>query len=670
MKFWPILFILQQFIITTVALGLDLGLTPTYYKKGEKVDLLVNKVESDHTQLPYGYYDLKFVCPPSKNSKPLHLSLGEIFRGDRLWESDYKLRFGVDTPCVRLCDFNAKEAQLRFADSLIKNGYVVHWSVDGLPGATTFVSNNRNNKYYAAGFPLGFFKDDISYLYNHVMLVIRYHSEKSHPGLHTIVGFEVYPKSVIDETCPGSSKSYKNLAINLKKDRSGQIPKQRIPFTYSVYWREDNSIDYNNRWGLYYENESNASNSHIHWMSLINSFVLLSLVSLVMAIIFFRVIKADPKLPVSNTDAEPPSSPTLTNNEISWKNLSGEVTKKPNYSLFLSVLVASGIQMIFAIVGVILSIVIKSLFEMNKTKGSRFNNYQGAFSSFALSCFVFSGVIPSFFGIIIYKIFNNDYLNSQYPTSKNIKISILFSGFLPTLMLSFVLFFNFFVWAKESSHALPFGTIIVLLLLFFVVVLPLGLIGGYYGNRTKFNKKSFLLYSSESKSSTDDQEIKHRFKPNKNSGLMSFNTLFVMMMYGLIPFGIVYVELSFIFNSIWLEKTTFYYMYGFLFLTTIILLITVAESSVIATYLTLTINHNPKWQWLCFRVGASVGLYIYAYTFYYFFTHLHVRDFVSILLYFAYMGLVSLLIGIACGSVAVIAGLAFIKKVYGTVKVD
>lgn len=147
--------------------------------------------------------------------------LGEILRGDRIWQSGYDLKFGIDQPCLRLCDLRATQSGIRRASNLIKDGYVVHWSIDGLPGATTFETNNHRRKYYAAGFPMGFVdENDISYLYNHVMLVIRYHRGVTN-GEYTIVGFEVYPKSVINEECPGTRKDYQNFPLLYKVDEKG-----------------------------------------------------------------------------------------------------------------------------------------------------------------------------------------------------------------------------------------------------------------------------------------------------------------------------------------------------------------------------------------------------------------------------------------------------------------
>lgn len=637
--------------------GLDLGFSPKKYYEGEKVDLLVNKIESDNTQLPYSYARLPFVCPPQQG--PLPLSIGQILQGDRVFTSDYQLRFGIDMPCNRLCDLLTKDSGLRKAESLIKKGYVAHWSIDGLPGATTFVSTNNNQKYYAAGFPLGFVKDDVSYIYNHVMLVIRFHRDKE-TDLRQVVGFEVYPKSVSNEKCPGSSKNYQNFPLLFPSEEEEDktvVRKTIIPYTYSVYWREDNTIDYDSRWDLYYENESNNKNHNIHWLSFVNSVILIFLVSLIVAMVLVRVLKKDIQTP---TPALPTTMDDEKDSENSWKGLVNNINDKPKMALCLSVLVASGIQMLVATIGVIGIFVLNTRLNLrNASSATFFNNHQGAFFSYSLFCLVCSAVIASYSGIIIHKIFHNHHLNHEYSFSSTMALSILFSGFLPTMVLLVVLFVNFFVWAKESSSALPFGTIIVLLLLFLVIELPLGVAGGVWGNRRKFSRKSVFLTSPDSKDSVSVYR-------GRSSAVLS--PALSIFLFGLIPFGVVYVELLFIFNSVWLEKTTFYYMYGFLFITSIMLIIIIAESTIVAIYVSLAIYNNPSWQWLSFRVGSSIGWYIYAYSIYYFILYLNIRDFVSILFYFGYMALVCVLIGFSCGAVGVLTGMFFIKRIF--VKVD
>lgn len=662
-------------VIQTILLvaAFDLDFKPTYYKKGDKVDLLVNKVESDHTQLPFPYYNLPFVCPLTPSTKALPMSLGAIIKGDRIWESNYELRFGHDMKCMRLCDLIATESGLSKAAGLIKDGYVVQWLVDGLPGATTFVLLH-NNKYYAAGFPMGFVEKGVSYLYNHVMIVIRFHKDKI-TKQNTIVGFEVYPKSVSDETCPGALKNYKNFPVTVNKKlvsaakEKGQKYKVRIPWTYSVYWREDNSVDYALRWDMYYENEAIATDHKIHWLSIINSLVLVFFLSLIVAVVLVRVLKKDiqsqqPSLPVTKDET--------SNN--SWKALIDDVSKPPNLGLLLTLLVTSGIQLLVACVGVIVIHFVNTQFNTSHGGKSNtfFNVHLGSIYSVSIFFFIVSGAVSSYFGIILHKMFHNGRLNTEYAFRETVSLSIIFSGSVPSVIFSLVLFLNFFVWAKQSSYALPLGTIVVLISLFLAVEIPLGIIGGYFGNMRKFDQNSVL-----NSNQAPVQKTPFSLKKNTVTYLRILtsrswiqNPIISTAIFGLIPFFIVYVELAFVFNSIWFEKTTFYYMYGFLLVTVILLVTIVVETTIVAVYISLAVYNNPNWHWLSFRVGASVGFYIYAYAIFYFVVNLDVKDFFSSLLYFGYMGITCTLISLTFGSVAAITGLIFIKNIYSAIKLD
>lgn len=636
--------------------------SPKRYKKGEPVELLFNKIESDHTQLPFRYHELPFVCH-DESQKAKFMLLGEILRGDRFWESLYELRFKEDVPCKRLCDMVTNQNGAARADQLIRDGYVVHWNLDGLPGATTFTSGNHVSKYYAAGFPLGFVKGDTAYLYNHVTLVIRHHTEKD--GQSSIVGFEVYPRSVINEVCPGASKNFKNFPIKVPRDKNNKLVEARtlIPYTYSVYWREDNSVSYDNRWDLYYDNDNSVTSSHIHWLSLVNLLVLVCFASMVVAVALFRLLKSDlksgPVIPLTSADMEGTDGLSGL-----WKNLIYLVMQKPPRVLLLSTLTASGIQCLVALLGVVVIFVLNSKlhFGPGTSSSAFFDLHQGAFFSCSIALLLASGFVSAYLGMVFVKIMNNDPPHVKYDPRRTRLLSCLFAGTLPFTILCVVFFLNLFVWAKESSNALPFGTIVVLILLFAIIELPLGVIGGSLGNRFEFPAKSFMVTS---------------YVPQTKAGLKStsrrslvMNPIIITLVFGLIPFGIVYVDLLFIFNSIWLEKTTFYYMYGFLLLTVILLLVVVAESAIVATYLSLAMYNNPNWQWLCFRVGSSLGWYIYAYSIYYFVSSLHMTDFVSVLIYFSYMALVSVVLGVSCGALAVLTSMVFIRSIYGMAKAD
>lgn len=69
------------------------GVTPKAYHANDRVPLLVNKIVSENTQLPFAYGDLPFVCTPKDGVKRTWLNLGEVLRGDRLMSSDYEVLY-------------------------------------------------------------------------------------------------------------------------------------------------------------------------------------------------------------------------------------------------------------------------------------------------------------------------------------------------------------------------------------------------------------------------------------------------------------------------------------------------------------------------------------------------------------------------------------------------
>ena len=101
-----------------------------------------------------------------------------------------------------------------------------------------------------------------------------------------------------------------------------------------------------------------------------------------------------------------------------------------------------------------------------------------------------------------------------------------------------------------------------------------------------------------------------------------------------------------------------------------LLMVFVAECSLVAFYVSLALYNDPNWHWLSFRCGALVGVYVFAYSAYYFFTKLDVHEWVSVLIYFGYMALALLGIGVACGALALLTGLVFINRVFGSLKKD
>jgi transmembrane 9 superfamily protein 2/4 len=53
---------------------------------------------------------------------------------------------------------------------------------------------------------------------------------------------------------------------------------------------------------------------------------------------------------------------------------------------------------------------------------------------------------------------------------------------------------------------------------------------------------------------------------------------------GLLPCAVLFIELLFVFKNLWQDKTGYYYVFGFLSAVSTVLMVTVVEVTVIATY--------------------------------------------------------------------------------------
>merc|ERR1719181_2229101 len=89
-----------------------------------------------------------------------------------------------------------------------------------------------------------------------------------------------------------------------------------------------------------------------------------------------------------------------------------------------------------------------------------------------------------------------------------------------------------------------------------------------------------------------------------------------MFMAGFLPFSAIYIELHYIFASVWGHKI--YTLFGILFLAFIMLFIVTAFITVALIYFQLA-REDHRWFWRSFVSGGSTGLFIYGYSVFYWF---------------------------------------------------
>ena len=82
---------------------------------------------STKTQLPYEYYNLPIHCKPIKGVKYKSENLGEILRGDRIVNTDYKIKMNENEKCKVLCqNVELDEVNTKRVVKRVKDAYHVH----------------------------------------------------------------------------------------------------------------------------------------------------------------------------------------------------------------------------------------------------------------------------------------------------------------------------------------------------------------------------------------------------------------------------------------------------------------------------------------------------------------------------------------------------------------
>lgn len=611
------------------------GVPPQSFPRSAPVPLLVNKIESTQTQLSYSYYSLPFCQPAEDELEEETENLGEVLAGDRLTSSKYELLAKTNEFCKVLCrkEYTADEGKL-FA-TRVQEHYTVDWVLDNLPAAVRLYSDeNPNEVFYEREFPLGF--DDkvnhAQYLFNHIRFTIK-HNPNEDPAGTRIVGFEVEMFSVKHkyegvwskdnqlDTCNDAVKVNRQMA-HQRIDQGGEVI-----FTYDVRW-EESDTPWSTRWAVY--NKLANSDEEIHWLSIVNSVLIVLFLTGMIAMILMRSLYKD----IAKYNAE------LTleeqSEETGWKLVHGDVFRAPTGTLgpmTLSVCVGSGLQLVTTALAVMVFACFGFLSPANR----------GGMVTAILLLYVFMGSFSGYFSARVYKMYNGEAWKRN---------TLITSTFFPACVGSIVFIINLFVWGKGSSQAIPFGTMFALLVLWVFVSVPLCFLGAFFG----FRKDKIKLPVR-----TNDLP---RHIPPQPWYLTSLPSVLVG---GVLPFGAVFIELFFIMSSIWLHQT--YVLFGFLMLVLVIVLITCAEIAIVMTYLQLC-SEDWKWSWRSFVTPGASALYLFLYSIVYFATKLEITQFVSALLYFGYMSIISVTFFLMTGSVGYLACLLFVRKIYGAIKVD
>lgn len=586
---------------------------------------------SPKTHLPYDYYSLAF-CRPDETVHAAE-NLGEVMTGAVIQNSPYDIYMGKSEFKVA-CRSVLTKPQKQALSQRVRQDYRVHMIMDNLPAATKMIAelpDGSKKDMYDRGFRLGFLgSKDIPgtepgkpYVNNHLRFIVKYHKSELYNGAR-IVGFEVEAYSV-KHSYDGTwdDKAPKLTSVPLRPD----LPPMpawapEVIFTYDVVW-EYSDIAWASRWDLYLY----MGDDQVHWFSILNSLVIVLLLSGIVAMIMVRTLRRD--LAEYNSIEE--KEELLE--ESGWKLVHADVLRSPVNATLLATSVGTGMQLLCMAFISIGCAMLGFLSPANR----------GSMMTVSMLLFVLMGSVAGYTSAVTYKTFKGSHWKA---------LTLLTAFLYPGVAFSSFFFLNFFIWGKASSGAVPFTTMFALLCMWFLVSFPLVWVGVWLGYRKTLA----------------DPPVKTNMVPRViPSQAWYLNLLFTMLVGGILPFGAVFIELYFIMSSVWLQR--FYYVFGFLALVLLILLITCGEMAIVLSYFQLC-NENYQWQWRAFLNTGSAGLFLFGYSFVYFSSTLEIMGVVSTMLYFTYMFVASMLFTLVTGTVGFFSSWWFVLQIYGAVKVD
>jgi len=403
---------------------------------------------------------------------------------------------------------------------------------------------------------------------------------------------------------------------------------QKLQFTYEVVWKKSHTL-FEDRFDKYLD--PNFFQHRIHWFSIFNSFMMVIFLVGLVTMILMRTLRKD-YARYSREDEVDDMERDL-GDEYGWKQVHGDVFRAAAHPMLFSSLVGTGAQLV---VVVLATVIFAILGELYTERGSLLST----------TIFVYAATAPvsGYFGGSLYARMGGKVWIRQ----------MLMSAFLlPVLVCGTAFLVNFIAIYYHASRAIPFGTMVAVTCICLFVILPLTLVGNVLGRNLAGHP---------------DYPCRVNAVPRPIPEKKWFMEPWVIVaLGGILPFGSIFIEMYFIFTSFWAYKI--YYVYGFMLLVFLILLTVTVCVTIVCTYFLLNAE-DYRWQWTSFLSAASTAGYVYFYSFYYFFFKTKMYGFFQTTFYFGYMAVFSFGLGLLCGTVGYLGTALFVRKIYGTVKID
>lgn len=623
---------------STAHAGLLREVLPQSYALGAELVIKVNALTSQSKIMKMPWYSLPW-CQASKDVIKAHKqaqNLGETLWGDQIEPSLFKAEMLLNASCRVMCDAKPLlPAELQLIVKRIEENYRGNLLLDGLPVAEE--GSGRHSKLSSTvltGFPIGVPKkysaSGKTVINNHLAFTIKYNPQPMNMmGLEDdasdsfrIVGFQVSPQS-IDHSAVACNDKFdleQGSATALTSDSPADAP---VTWSYSIKW-EESEIEWSTRWDVYMR--ATKAENRIHWFSIVNSLLIVLLLTAVIAIILIRALRRD------FARYNDPESLEEEREETGWKLVHGDVFRKPDGAGLLAVYVGTGMQLVL-MCAVTLGVACAGFMAPGNRR---------VLGTTLLFLFVLLGSYSGYTTARLAKMFK----------MKSWKIVFAVALYFPGQMFLSYFLLNLVHWGNKSTTATPFTAMLTIFALWFCVSLPLVLLGGAVGYRRdaiEFPRKVNAI------ARTIPPQPWYLCYPQ------------CVLIPGILPFGAAFIESVFVLSTVWQGRI--YYVFGFLALVFLIVIVTCAEATVVMIYFQL-LNLDYRWWWRSFFTSGSYAFWFFAYSVLYYATALSIRSWWSSVLYFGYTAMISYFFFVMTGAIGFTAAFAFVRTIYGSIKVD
>jgi len=611
----------------------------THYKEHDAVHVVVNKVGPfNNPTETYRYYSLPF-CKHHASAEEVQTEvdreddedvdvarerirkmlsadrkggvshkqrLGESIVGDRRETSPYELSFTDNVEWRALCKVHLSNKEVAKLKDAIHNNWFFEMFIEDLP-MWGYIGDISGEDII-----LGELENSKTYLFPHLHFRVGMEEDSHRSGGKRIVSVTL------------STDSEKKVDIT---DTTKSLD---VEFTYSVEWFTDKDLKWKDRMSRYHDSRFLPNTFEVHWLSIINAIVLVLLLTAFLVIILLRVLKNDFSRYMEIDDQ------TIDEEESGWKLIHGDVFRFPQYPAFFCSAVGTGIQLILA------SLFLFALALLGVVSTTK----RGSVLAAIIVLYCLFSVVGGYCSTRLYK-----QMGGKLWVRNVVITAILF----PFPVFSVFSWVNTIALFHGSTSALPFGAAFTVFALYVFLCFPLTVLGGILAKNYSTSD-----FNAPTRTTKVAREIPTEVPWYRGK-------LFQLVIAACLPFSAIYIEMHYIFATVWGHQI--YTLFGIVFLTFILLIIVTSFITVSLLYFQLA-REDHRWWWISYINGGATGFCIFLYSFYFYFHSSEMEGWLQGSFYFGYMSVISFAFFLMLGSSAFLCSLWFVRHIYSRIKCD